>query len=606
MAESAWPACGGRLLLASCSVLFPQRNISLHSLVLGKFMLKLCTTCNNRSDLQKLIYLQYPGHSARQWETFYKERVLPIHQSKVKKLKIKAAAKQTLPSGTKPVRNNTPKRSRNMVGQFTSSPLFAGNGNHETPTDRQTTKSPTLASMVARNGSQESSRSPTFTPASPTLPTQFRERSVESNPVCLTPSQSKLNSDRLLTVSAAYAQLNQTLAAPNEDEQRTPSSEARHISEHTASATRGSPITANGVHIDLRSQTRQLRSEGLASRSELEVEPTERSPDYLREQDREMNYLISLPRETSTTPSPQTRKRILVKDEPGSSPIKPTTPHSSKRSRLQRILNGDLEIPSTPDKLFSSVPPYTPTPIRTRNYRLELDQGGEESEVELGVAASETLSEPEQSASDTQRYFDNAMELPNFDLPERPGGWDDDLSSRCDDDPEPEPGPEPDAYEKDTQAIMNAKAPVLDFAVPEPDSGWDSVLPSSPPILQPSSHPLPPPPTAEEINARLDAWIDSHITTGISEDDVLLALKCTTMHTGLAEVVLKSLVGGKGVPRDVRGIWTEEDDRDLEASDGRVLKALERKHGKEGFDRRWVFLEDYRGEGDWGGVRRCI
>ncbi|KAI9796427.1 MAG: hypothetical protein M1835_004092 [Candelina submexicana] len=519
---------------------------------------------------------KYPDHSAQEWETFFQERVLPIHQAKSKKMKAKAAARNAVSSGRSPVPSPKAKRSANAVPPLASSPLKGRIG------------------IGRDSASTQVVNSPTFTPDSPTSPTHVRQRSGGLDRAPLTPSQPRYKGNRTPTEAVTSSHLHRTLFVSNEEDQSPPSSHTKNNKSTGKRITIDQlerSTTATGVHIESKSETARFQTENPGNYSEAEVKLTEQSPGYIREQ----NHLLSLPRYTSRTTSPQMRKRLAMKGETEGSPMKQKTPHSSKRQRLQVDLKGDLEIPSTPDKDPSSVPQYTPTPNRTVNQGWDPDQEDGQSDVELGMAVSETLSEPDQPPLDTQFILHNPIEEPDFDLPEPPGGWDEgDLRSEYDDNLVHEP--EPNRHMKDTQAILDAATQFPDFTVPDPDGGWETILPSSPPAMPTSSHAAPPP-SAEDINARLDAWIDSRVTAGISEDDVLLALKSATMHTGLAEIVLKSLIKGKGLPRDVRGIWTSEDDRNLESSDGRLLMALERKHGKDTFDARWMFLEDYRGVG---------
>ncbi|KAI9709662.1 MAG: hypothetical protein M1812_007640 [Candelaria pacifica] len=513
---------------------------------------------------------KYPDHSAHEWETFFKERVRPIHQAKVNKMKAKTAAKHAVSVAISSIASPTSKVSSDRALHSASNPLNGRYRSRRDPTDEQALGSPT------------------FAPESPNLPAQPLQESVAIDHAILTPTHSRRKGDRAPPEINASSPSHRTLFVSTGDRQSPPNNHTKDIEVGAEGITvdrRKHSTAANGDRIVSKSQMAQVRPESVIH-SEPEVEPAERSPGLIREQ----KHLVSLSRDTSTITSPQKREKIVIKDELQSSPIEPTTPHPSKRRRLQGIFNQDLEIPSTPDKNPSSIPQYTPTPSRTAKPGWEPDQEDEQSDVELGTAASETLSEPEQPGFGTQIILDDPVEEQDFDLPEPPGGWDDDLSG-YDDDLEPEP--EPRNQLRDTQAILTAATQVPDFTMPDPDGGWETILPSSPPPMPASSNTAPPL-SAEEINARLDAWIDSRVAGGLSEDDVLLALKSTTMHTGLAEVVLESLVKGDGVPKGIQGIWTEEDDRDLEASNARVLKALERKHGRETFDARWIFLEDYR------------
>ncbi|KAH6843194.1 TRF2-interacting telomeric protein/Rap1 C terminal domain-containing protein [Chaetomium sp. MPI-CAGE-AT-0009] len=82
------------------------------------------------------------------------------------------------------------------------------------------------------------------------------------------------------------------------------------------------------------------------------------------------------------------------------------------------------------------------------------------------------------------------------------------------------------------------------------------------------------------------------------------AVRATTCHFGNTEIVLDNLVLGKGVPANMRGVWTEEDDRVLSAvgvggkrdkDNERALQGLVKKHGREGVIMRRAFLRGLDG-----------
>ncbi|KAI4200022.1 MAG: hypothetical protein LQ346_002453, partial [Caloplaca aetnensis] len=157
-----------------------------------------------------------------------------------------------------------------------------------------------------------------------------------------------------------------------------------------------------------------------------------------------------------------------------------------------------------------------------------------------------------------------------------------------------------------TQALLNAETQQPDYLLPDPEGGWDRVLsppssqsdnpPSSSPNILPSSQrephkqaPLtnrtPSPDPADQI----DDFIDRHVSLGYTEDAIHTALKCTNLDPDLSVEVLKVMKANEGrVPKDMRGCWTEEDDRDLESVDARRIRRLEEKHGKGAVEARWA------------------
>ncbi|WEW58220.1 hypothetical protein PRK78_003688 [Emydomyces testavorans] len=100
----------------------------------------------------------------------------------------------------------------------------------------------------------------------------------------------------------------------------------------------------------------------------------------------------------------------------------------------------------------------------------------------------------------------------------------------------------------------------------------------------------------EEIQ-ELDQWIESRLKSGRArdEDQIIQALSCTSMNPYLADKVLDYLIDGKGIPTNIPGIWTEEEDHLLETGDssGDYLK-LKEKHGEEYCDVRGIYLNTLR------------
>lgn len=79
----------------------------------------------------------------------------------------------------------------------------------------------------------------------------------------------------------------------------------------------------------------------------------------------------------------------------------------------------------------------------------------------------------------------------------------------------------------------------------------------------------------------IDKWIDDCVRTGKAQNDkqVIEALRCTTMDPDLAQQVLRHLVAGQGIPDDIPGVWTVEDDRHLEGGNARHVERVLEKHG---------------------------
>lgn len=267
----------------------------------------------------------------------------------------------------------------------------------------------------------------------------------------------------------------------------------------------------------------------------------------------------------------------------------------------------------------------------------------------LGRPASPTLSSPSRRVPNTQAsprrntqdVFKDPTQLIDFGDPDPDEGWDDaseatlppegpDPNSQLVDSPRANIIPEtqplsdepanpelPDELEElflpdeaeepelpDTRALLGSKTQMPDFFVAEPDGGWDTLalIPSSPPAM-PDHHSSPPPlptkapsPSPKKLKASMDTWVSNHLSAGYPVDSIIAALKATSNNLDRAKFVLKYMTRkGKGrIPSNERGIWTEDDDRDLESTHARRIEKVQAKHGTEICDVRLAFLHNYR------------
>ena len=70
------------------------------------------------------------------------------------------------------------------------------------------------------------------------------------------------------------------------------------------------------------------------------------------------------------------------------------------------------------------------------------------------------------------------------------------------------------------------------------------------------------------------------------------------MDSRLAEKLLIMKLRGQTIPKRMKGVWSERDDRELQGGDPDRLGELERFHEKEAFNRRWEFLTEEEAEGE--------
>lgn len=102
----------------------------------------------------------------------------------------------------------------------------------------------------------------------------------------------------------------------------------------------------------------------------------------------------------------------------------------------------------------------------------------------------------------------------------------------------------------------------------------------------------PPPESEDDVSERpdIDSWIDERLDRGANESHVFDALRCTSMEIEMADKVLKHLSAGKGIPDNMPGVWTAEDDECLQAEEhSKVQRALS-KHGAEAYKARWEYF----------------
>ena len=321
------------------------------------------------------------------------------------------------------------------------------------------------------------------------------------------------------------------------------------------------------------------------------------------------------PEETGSVYSETLKRKhdTLGEEIPSSSPLGPAFSPKRRRQTEPKPLR---EIPSTPERPERNKKSPGPSGKRASSplfiednteEELGLEDDEHENGTLLGQPPSDTLSEPDQRARNTQAIFQDSSQEIDFNVPPPNEGWDDEDAIE---DPKSKPDYESD-FESDyesamieindprpslpnTQAILESETQRPDFDLPEPEGGWDSVPPSSPPPMASS-------PQAESeisqtnIGAQVDAWIEAHVDKGFSDEQVESVLKSTSMDTSLADEVL-SLMAEKGeMPKNMPGVWTEADDEDLGSTDARKIQRSQDKHGVERWNARFEFLSFYRG-----------
>ena len=295
-------------------------------------------------------------------------------------------------------------------------------------------------------------------------------------------------------------------------------------------------------------------------------------------------------------------------EKPSSSPPLPTATKSNKRRRLERQPSEDREHASSDsgsiEELDFSFEPLFKEPVD--------GQQGDESAINNNripeLQGSPSLSEPDRQQKWVGAEIGESHEDVGLDIPSPEGGWALDGEGEGGEGLKVYERDEPESRHnkvEDTQDILNAKTQDLDFSVADPEGGWNAaLLPSSPLSLPTLLKEATRQGTAsgdeqdmiddEEDTAILREWITDHVAADVPAEYVEMALKSTNNNPHLAEVVLQSLAQDQGIPKNVAGVWTAEDDEDIYAKDGRKIERLQRKHGAAEFDTRCWFLDEHR------------
>ena len=313
------------------------------------------------------------------------------------------------------------------------------------------------------------------------------------------------------------------------------------------------------------------------------------------------------------------RKRSTFEEElPHSSPLKSNAYTPNKRVRHERAFDSSIEIPSTPEKdcLYSNAT----FAMKEIDHVIDLESENEyhnttdTTDIDPSLSPVVKLHLPTtHDKGDMQKSDPEDLLLgllpPPVDWPEDEEGsqneghqqehyQSEDYRQKLVHEFEPD---QTQHKADDTQDIFQDKTPAMDFSVAEPDGGWEGLIPPSSPPELPASLQFGAGNEDSDCqlldeagsNEKLDAWIDMHLSSGVAFEVIATALTCTTMQSGLAELVIRSLVNGEGIPRRVKGVWTEEDDRQLYDEDARTIEALLRKHGQGEVDRRFEFRHNY-------------
>lgn len=315
----------------------------------------------------------------------------------------------------------------------------------------------------------------------------------------------------------------------------------------------------------------------------------------------------------------------------------------TKRRKLSLTHNTVLEIPSTPEhtqesETLEDLPASpTPRPRKRSSHKLErsfsplfvlsdgADEGdnlpttpkraAENSDSETGTSPisvhlvsdqdPDIISSPSVATNRNAETGSTGSPTPEFETAPDFSRIHRDVSESGDDQEEFETAAEEQqvvaqkASLPDTQALFAAPTQAngegsLDLGLPDPEGGWDGIEIDADPaqqedegeaIASPASSS-----TASTLNLDLDAWVNLRVAEGRDIALLLTAAEATNMHKKTADMVYESLESGNGVPGNVRGVWTREDDELLMGTDARGVMRVQEKHGRRSVDDRFECL----------------
>jgi hypothetical protein len=100
--------------------------------------------------------------------------------------------------------------------------------------------------------------------------------------------------------------------------------------------------------------------------------------------------------------------------------------------------------------------------------------------------------------------------------------------------------------------------------------------------------------TIEQRAENVWIWADGKLDLDFDQDMIFEAIESTNFRVPKIKIAFESLLAGQGLPRDVPGIWTKEDDADrISAHNGRLQRVLQ-KHGHDDYILRPDVLEEWQ------------
>lgn len=544
----------------------------------------LCIPKHEHSLGWERMAYNYPAHTARQWRNYFEEVVVPLHFNEQKKSRDRKPTK-TVTDPLQDLEGGSSDRKADSSGAGQERALVAKVHKDKVQQNGNEDNNATALRAAHRQ------RSPSFQPESSP---DWRFESDKDRPG---PNESRKRGSAKSSIQESAK--SQTLDGIANTVQAKPPlpGPARHKNKHTREEADGRPTK--------RRRLSHLEVTGLAIPST--PEPTEESETL------ESENLGNLP----GTPTPRVRRRRHHGSDSSFSPILvpsaatsideeeeeeedqlPTTPvqnpPSSGKERGTKSIARDtrtspISVHLVSDNHDPATIPFDSSagPLKTE---LNSTTRSPTPEFETAPDLSQTIHQDSiPGHSEEEAEFETATEGPQRAAAMR-------SSTRA-----------------DTQALFTAptsdvEAGSLDFRLAEPEGGWDALEADADADADASlakgaadgfasPHSSTSGSVASTQNLAIDDWL--HFRTSAGQDPILLltAAQATNMHKSLADTVYERLMAGEGLPEDVRGVWTQEDDEALLGGNARQVERVEGKHGngKGGVGERWECL------GVWGG-----
>jgi TRF2-interacting telomeric protein/Rap1 - C terminal domain/Rap1 Myb domain len=481
----------------------------------------------------------YQAHTAEQWKNYFNEVVLPLY--------LKQKGKQEQNESTKGADGG----GINPTGSASGQTKQQRRQTEQSPADRIRPDGNRNGEAAALKADRRQ-RSPSFRPQSPT---DWRQGNGEHRP---TPNESRKRSSA--KSNSQESTLSQSLDGEGDGNQGPP-----RITE---------PKRQSNKHV--REPDQQPNKRRKLSASETTVLEIPSTPENTQESE----SLEDLP----GTPTPRARKQLRHGSRRSLSPLFLPSTSSDEEENLptagdqglaqEESVNPETRTSPISVHLVSDHDPTIPSSSSAANRKGESESiGSPTPEFETAPDFSQIH---EAASEEEEEEFETAAE-----------------------EQAPYKAPMPDTQALFTAPIQTGEGS-LDLGLPEPDGGWDAAdadldldldVEEEPPNNKerPATSPASPTPSTTSTLS-LDAWIALRTAEGQDATLLLEAAETTNMHKQLADLVYESLERGSGVPENMRGVWTKEDDELLMGTDARGIKRVQEKHGPRGVDERFECL----------------